>query len=95
MLVLLGMVILGGCSYTHISEVQNKFEKGDMRAISESLQKRDSTIYYYYVYYGEGFHQYGWYCWEYTCDKRGYILKKREYWIGNDKAFEEFRKNLK
>jgi hypothetical protein len=94
-LVLVAIMMLSGCAYTNISEVQNKFEKGNMHAISNSIQKGDSTIHYYYVNYGEGFRSYGWYCWEYICDKTGHILKKREYWIGNDKAFDEFRNKLK
>jgi hypothetical protein len=95
MLVLLAMVVLGGCAYSNISEVQNKFEKGNMHAISDSVVKSDSTIYYYYINYGEGIRSYGWYCWEYTCGNTGNILKKKEYWVENDKAPDEFRNKLR
>jgi len=95
-LVLLAMAILSGCSrYTNISQIQDKVKKSDMYTITDSIQKGDTTTYYFYAYYGESFRQAGWYCWEYLCDKNGLILKKKEFWVGSDKAFEEFRKNLK
>lgn len=97
LLVLVAMVSLLGCHtpITNISEVQNKFQNWDVHIISDSIQKGDSTIYYFYGYYGESHRQAGWYCWEYTCDKTGLILKKKEYWIGSDLALKEFRESLK
>ncbi len=100
-LVLLAMVILSGCSTTNISQVEAKLQKSQSYAIRDSLQKGDTTTYYYYAFYGGGGGYWGgrsgngWYCWEFTCDKNGNILKRREYWIGSDKGLEEFRKNLK
>ena len=94
--VLVAIGMLGGCAtYKNISQVDAKLQNSNVYTIRDSSQKGDTTTYHYYAYYGESFRQTGWYCWEYTCDKTGYILKKREYWIGSDKTLEEFRKNLK
>ena len=95
---MVGLLIISlGCAHPvkNISKVQKDFQNWDMHIFSDTVQKEDSTIYYFYAYYGEGYRNYGWYGWEYVCDKDGGILKTKEYWIGNDKAFEEFRKNLK
>jgi hypothetical protein len=45
--------------------------------------------------YGEGFRSHGWWCEQYTCDKDGKIVKKREYWIGKNQNFKEFKELLK
>jgi len=94
--VVLGLIL--GCSHiraTYISKVQRDFQDFGMNIISDSVQKEDLTIYYFYAYYGESFRYSGWYCWEYTCDKTGLVLKMKEYWIGNDKAFDEFKKRIR
>ncbi len=39
--------------------------------------------------------KYGWYCREFICTNDGQVLKKKEYWIGNDQAFAEYRKVIK
>ena len=46
------MVILSGCSTTNISQVEAKLQKSDTYAIRDSLQKGDTTTYYYYAFYG-------------------------------------------
>jgi len=94
LLAMVSLLMVVGC-ISNISQVQNKFQHYGMKSLSDVIEKGESTIYYFYVDYGEGFHSYGWYCWEYTCDKSGNILKKREFWIGKDKALEEFRSKLK
>ena len=84
------LVVVGGCAPTNISRVQDKLgPPGDV------VQKGDLTVYFYYVYYGEGFRSYGWWCQQYNCDKDGKIIKKREYWIGDNKNFKEFKELLK
>jgi len=84
------IVLIGGCGPTNISRVQDKAgPPGDV------VQKGNLTIYYYYTFYGEGFRSYGWWCREFTCDKDGTIIKKREYWIGNNQDFKAFKELLK
>jgi hypothetical protein len=89
-LILLAMMILSGCAASNITKVQNK--RGPALDV---LQKENVKIYYYYTNYGEGFRSWGWYGWQYTCDKDGNIIQKREYWIGNNELFKEFRGMIK
>jgi hypothetical protein len=96
-LIPLAMVLglLVGCAHiTNISQAEKKMEGWGMVMTRESVQEGDNTTFYYFAYYGESFRYSGWYCWEFTCDSKGTILKKREYWVGNDKALEEFKKRI-
>jgi len=77
------------CAPTNISKVED--ELGPPRDV---VQKGDLTVYYYYKNLGEGVHSYGWKCQEFTFDKDGKIVKKREYWLGNDLGYQDFRKSL-
>lgn len=84
------LVVVGGCAATNISRVQEKLgPPGDV------VQKGDFTVYFYYVYYGLGFRSYGWWCTQYNCDKDGKIIKKREYWIGDNTNLKDFKELLK
>jgi hypothetical protein len=83
-------LVVSGCAASNITKVQNKQgPPGDV------LQKENVKIYYYYKYYGEGWQHWGWYGWQFTCDKDGNIIQKREYWIGNNDLFKEFRGMIK
>ena len=47
------LLVVGGCAPTNISTVQDKSgPPGDV------VQKGDLTVYFYYVYYGEGFYSF-------------------------------------
>ena len=106
-LIMLAMVLglFMGC--TSLSHYENKFSRyasGFSPKDQEKIvvKKGDQTNYYFCLNYGtEGLNCWGWYCWEYDCDKNNHILKKNEYWIektasrsDNDRNFKEFKEKI-
>ncbi|MGA2518534.1 MAG: hypothetical protein ABSG44_18550 [Thermodesulfobacteriota bacterium] len=93
-LIVLAMVLglLSGCAHvSNIAQMEKKMAGWDMMVTHNSAPDGDNIKHYYFAYYGESFRYSGWYCWEFTCDKEGKILKTKEYWVGNNKALEEFK----
>ncbi len=91
-LILCLLLVACAPSYKNISQVNERVDKWDTYTIRESVQNGDKTIYYFFTNESGSRGYSGWYCWEYTCDNTGNILSKKEYWIGSDLAFEDFRK---
>jgi len=101
LLLAMTLVMLAGC-YSNMTQVHKHFENYGTPYIEDEIQKGDQTIHYFFINYGLGLGHWGYYCYEYTSDKDGNILKKRDYWVGspmnnteNEQSLETFRKRIR
>lgn len=93
MLVLVGIVILSGCTTT-LKKVERKYgppARVEIDCIAGVVcddntyyKNRDAVEYIYWFYYWKDWRQQE-YCWEIKADKNGNIVSRREYYEQGDK----------
>ncbi len=101
-LLAMALLVLVGCSNSNMTQIHKHFEDYRKPVIEDEIQKGDQTIHYFFINYGLGLNRWGYYCFEYTCDKDGNVLKKKGYYVGsptnnseNEQSLDIFRKRIR
>lgn len=95
-LTVLALAVLVGCARTYlISDIHKRFDQNYVFTLDILSLEKEDIYYYYSIQWSAGrpfaHSESNWYCWEFTCDKTGKVISKREYWVGPDSALQMWR----